>query len=229
MCVCECVCLCIYMKNLNNNTESFKYKLNFLPADSKRAARGPGHFKQLSRSRATPPPPATFFNCDYCNILSLNFSSTKTSNQLKFWPDFTSTVWRWYPGIKNPNIWLGQKISQWSWCCRKWKSRTSSAIECHWWKHSAMSECLLIFFTIEERWMQHFTANCWITWELLIATNDATIRDILLLHDNARPHTAALTRDKLGEMYWTLFEHFFLIILIYLHVTFTCSDPWRRF
>ena len=57
MCVCECVCLCIYMKNLNNNTESFKYKLNFLPADSERAASGPRHSRQLSRSRGERSPP----------------------------------------------------------------------------------------------------------------------------------------------------------------------------
>ncbi|EFN79147.1 hypothetical protein EAI_11817, partial [Harpegnathos saltator] len=25
--------------------------------------------------------------------------------------------------------------------------------------------------------------------------------------DNARPHTTALTRDKLGKMYWTPLEH----------------------
>ena len=33
------------------------------------------------------------------------------------------------------------------------------------------------------------------------------IRDVLLLHDNARPHSAALTQEKLAEMYWTVLEH----------------------
>jgi histone-lysine N-methyltransferase SETMAR len=30
---------------------------------------------------------------------------------------------------------------------------------------------------------------------------------VLLLHDNARPHTAALTQKKLAELYWTAHEH----------------------
>jgi histone-lysine N-methyltransferase SETMAR len=30
---------------------------------------------------------------------------------------------------------------------------------------------------------------------------------VLLLHDNARPHTAALTPKKLAELYWTALEH----------------------
>lgn len=33
------------------------------------------------------------------------------------------------------------------------------------------------------------------------------IRSVLLLHDNARPHTAALTKDKLTKMHWTTIEH----------------------
>jgi histone-lysine N-methyltransferase SETMAR len=33
------------------------------------------------------------------------------------------------------------------------------------------------------------------------------IRDVLLLHNNARPHTAALTQKKLAELYWTALEH----------------------
>ena len=33
------------------------------------------------------------------------------------------------------------------------------------------------------------------------------IQDVLLLHDNARPHSAALTQEKLAEMYWTALEH----------------------
>ncbi|KAF6198043.1 hypothetical protein GE061_007789 [Apolygus lucorum] len=36
---------------------------------------------------------------------------------------------------------------------------------------------------------------------------DCPIREVLLLHDNARPHTAALTREKLEEMHWTTVEH----------------------
>ena len=33
------------------------------------------------------------------------------------------------------------------------------------------------------------------------------IRDVLLLlHDNARPHSAALTQEKLAQMYWTALE-----------------------
>jgi histone-lysine N-methyltransferase SETMAR len=34
-----------------------------------------------------------------------------------------------------------------------------------------------------------------------------SIRDVLLLHDNARPHTAALAQKKLAELYWTALEH----------------------
>ena len=30
---------------------------------------------------------------------------------------------------------------------------------------------------------------------------------MLLLHDNARPHCAALTQEKLAKMYWTALEH----------------------
>ena len=30
---------------------------------------------------------------------------------------------------------------------------------------------------------------------------------LLLLHDNARPHSAALTREKLAQMYWIALEH----------------------
>jgi len=30
---------------------------------------------------------------------------------------------------------------------------------------------------------------------------------VLLPHDNARPHSAALTQEKLAQMYWTALEH----------------------
>jgi len=33
------------------------------------------------------------------------------------------------------------------------------------------------------------------------------IRNVILLHDNAWPHTAVLTRDKLKEFYWETLEH----------------------
>lgn len=33
------------------------------------------------------------------------------------------------------------------------------------------------------------------------------IRDVILLHDNARPHTANLTRETLEEIHWTTLEH----------------------
>jgi len=33
------------------------------------------------------------------------------------------------------------------------------------------------------------------------------IQDVLLLHDNARPHSAALTLEKFAQMYWTALEH----------------------
>ena len=32
-------------------------------------------------------------------------------------------------------------------------------------------------------------------------------RDVLLLHDNVRPHSAALTQEKLAQMYWNALEH----------------------
>jgi histone-lysine N-methyltransferase SETMAR len=33
------------------------------------------------------------------------------------------------------------------------------------------------------------------------------IRNVILLHDNARPHTAVLTQDKLKEFHWEILEH----------------------
>lgn len=33
------------------------------------------------------------------------------------------------------------------------------------------------------------------------------IRNVILLHDNARPHTAILTRDKLEKMHWEILDH----------------------
>ena len=33
------------------------------------------------------------------------------------------------------------------------------------------------------------------------------IQDVLLLHNNARPHSTALTQEKLAQMYWTAQEH----------------------
>ncbi|EFN74649.1 Histone-lysine N-methyltransferase SETMAR, partial [Camponotus floridanus] len=36
---------------------------------------------------------------------------------------------------------------------------------------------------------------------------DMPIRSVILLHDNARPHTAALTREKLNKIYWSTLEH----------------------
>lgn len=36
---------------------------------------------------------------------------------------------------------------------------------------------------------------------------DQPIREVILLHDNARPHTAALTVSKLREMHWTQLDH----------------------
>jgi len=36
---------------------------------------------------------------------------------------------------------------------------------------------------------------------------DLSIRDVVLLHDNARPHTAALTRKKLDQLGWETLEH----------------------
>lgn len=36
---------------------------------------------------------------------------------------------------------------------------------------------------------------------------DQPIREVILLHDNGRPHTAALTVAKLQEMYWAQLDH----------------------
>jgi histone-lysine N-methyltransferase SETMAR len=36
---------------------------------------------------------------------------------------------------------------------------------------------------------------------------DQPITNVILLHDNARPHTAVLTRDKLKEFHWETLEH----------------------
>lgn len=33
------------------------------------------------------------------------------------------------------------------------------------------------------------------------------IRDVILLHDNNRPQTATLSKDKLVKMHWETFEH----------------------
>jgi len=33
------------------------------------------------------------------------------------------------------------------------------------------------------------------------------IRDVILLHDNARPHTAVQTRQKIKSLFWTTLEH----------------------
>ncbi|CAH2020004.1 unnamed protein product [Acanthoscelides obtectus] len=33
------------------------------------------------------------------------------------------------------------------------------------------------------------------------------IRNVILLHDNVRPHTAALTKQKLEDMHWETLEH----------------------
>ena len=32
-------------------------------------------------------------------------------------------------------------------------------------------------------------------------------KKLLLLHDNARPHSAALTEEKLAQLYWTALRH----------------------
>ena len=37
--------------------------------------------------------------------------------------------------------------------------------------------------------------------------NGYAIQDMLLLHDNARNHSAALTQEKLAQIYWTAPEH----------------------
>lgn len=34
-----------------------------------------------------------------------------------------------------------------------------------------------------------------------------SVRDVILLHDNARPHTAALTQEKLNQLHWETLEH----------------------
>lgn len=36
---------------------------------------------------------------------------------------------------------------------------------------------------------------------------DMAIRDVILLHDNARPHTANLTKEKLENMHWETLDH----------------------
>jgi hypothetical protein len=36
---------------------------------------------------------------------------------------------------------------------------------------------------------------------------DMAIRDVILLHDNARPHTANLTKEKLEKMHWETLDH----------------------
>lgn len=69
---------------------------------------------------------------------------------------------------------------------------------------------LLIDFLHDQR-----TVNAVYYSELLQSTKIAyrskrrgmPIRDVIILHDNARPHTAVLTRDKLEEMRWETLEH----------------------
>lgn len=42
---------------------------------------------------------------------------------------------------------------------------------------------------------------------LLVDFRRKPIRNVIVLHDNARPHTARLTQEKLTQMHWTPLEH----------------------
>jgi len=48
------------------------------------------------------------------------------------------------------------------------------------------------------------------------------IREVILLHDNARPHTANLTREKVEDMHWTTLDTL-PTVQIYPLVIITCS------
>jgi len=69
---------------------------------------------------------------------------------------------------------------------------------------------LLIDFLHERR-----TINAAYYCKLLTKVRDAyhrkrtkpRIREVILLHDNARPHTSALIMSKLEEMHWTQLVH----------------------
>ena len=68
---------------------------------------------------------------------------------------------------------------------------------------SAMAFSLLIFYMSVAPSMRHITVTVWVRLDLLLAT----IREFIILHDNARPHTAEVTRRKWKEMKWTLLDH----------------------
>lgn len=75
-----------------------------------------------------------------------------------------------------------------------------------------------IFLTLEEfywsifyinvQWMRPTYASCYDRWKAPIKTKDGIyLLQTSLLHDNARPHTAASTRDTLEEMAWETLKH----------------------
>lgn len=70
---------------------------------------------------------------------------------------------------------------------------------------------LLHFDFLHERRTINAAYYCDILSEVRLAyrrkRRDLSIRQVVLLHDNARPHTAALTREKLEQLGWETLEH----------------------
>jgi hypothetical protein len=54
------------------------------------------------------------------------------------------------------------------------------------------------------------------------------VKSVCLLHDNARPYTAAVTTGTFVEMHWEVLPHPLSIVMIRREEIFTCSVPSKR-
>jgi hypothetical protein len=54
-----------------------------------------------------------------------------------------------------------------------------------------------------------------------------SVKSVCLLHDNARPHTAAVTTRTLEGMHWR-YCHTLSMVLTWRQEIFTCSVHWKR-
>jgi len=62
---------------------------------------------------------------------------------------------------------------------------------------------------INEQWMRLTSTSCYQSAKAVYWSKrrGMPIRNVILLHDNTRPHTALLIRNKLEEMCWETLEH----------------------